>query len=300
VDKQTFLIVLLSSQFVLIILDIYERFLGQHRRYSGLRSRPGTLLFLVGTTVVYGSLQFGGLALVPNAEELLIYSSAFVNSVISESGDNGALGVVAMMVVGVVGFYFVGLCDYLMHRYVSHSRPMWFSHENHHLSTDVSTYMPGMSVRPFAVVVVFPSTAVTIFSLQLALGLSGFVVSDLVSLLYFVVLVQTGVLGASHSAFLRRRRWVHKLLKPFGITTPQEHWLHHASDLECNYGNSVTLWDRVFGTYLDPETVADGEHRAGLAYDQDFLGAITLGKLKLSGRLRNYFKLDRYCYLDPT
>ena len=299
-DKQTFLIVLLSSQFVLIILDFHERFLGQNRRYSGLPFRPRTLLFLVGTTVVYGSLQFGGLALVPNAEELLILSSAFVNDFINKSGDNGALGVVAMVFVGVVGFYFVGLCDYLMHRYVSHSRPMWFSHENHHLSTDVSTYMPGMSVRPFAVVVVFPSTAVTIFSLQLALGLSGFVVSDMASLLYIVVLVQTGVLGASHSVFLRRRRWIHKLLKPFGITTPQEHWLHHASDLECNYGNSVTLWDRVFGTYLDPETVADGEHRAGLAYDQDFLGAITLGKLKLSGRLRNYFKLDRYCYLDPT
>jgi len=285
---------------MLIILDFHERFLGQNRRYSGLRSRPRTLLFLVGTTVVYGSLQFGGLALVPNAEELLILSSAFVNDFINKNGDDGALGVVAMAFVGVVGFYFVGLCDYLMHRYVSHSRPMWFSHENHHLSTDVSTYMPGMSVRPFAVVVVFPSTAVTIFSLQLALGLSGFVVSDMVSLLYIVVLVQTGVGGASHSAFLRRRWWIHKLLKPLGITTPQEHWLHHASDLECNYGNSVTLWDRVFGTYLDPETVADGEHRAGLAYDQDFLGAITLSQLKLSSRLRNYFKLDRYCYLDPT
>lgn len=299
-DKQTFLIVLLSSQFALIVLDFDERFLGPYRLYGDIRSNLRPLLFLVGTTIVYGSLQFGGLALVPNAEELLVFSSTIVDDFINESGENGALGVVALAFVGVVGFYFVGLCDYLMHRFVSHSGPMWFSHENHHLPTDVSTYMPGMSVRPFAVIVIFPSTAVTIFSLQLALGLSGFAVWDLVSLLYIVVLVQTGVLGASHSAYLRHRWWVHKLLKPFGITTPQEHWLHHASDLECNYGNSVTLWDRVFGTYLDPETIADGEHRAGLAYDQDFLGAITLGKLKLSGRLRKFFKLDRYCYLEPT
>ena len=85
-----------------------------------------------------------------------------------------------------------------------------------------------------------------------------------------------------------------------GIKKPQEHWLHHTSDLECNYGNFITLWDRVFRTYVDPITVIAAQHRAGLDYDQDFLGAITAGKLKLPDRLRRYFGLEQYCYLEPA
>jgi len=300
VDKQTFLIILLTSQFALIILDFQERFLGRNNSYGGIRARARAVLFLTGTTLVYGCIQFGGLALVPNAEELFLFSRTYVNDFVGVSGDINLLSVVEMTFVGVAGFYFAGLCDYLMHRYVSHSRLMWFSHENHHLPTEVSTYMPGIAVRPFAVVAVFPPTVVTIFLLQLALGFAGFAFLNMMPLFYIVVLVQTGILGTSHSAFLRHRWWTHKLLKPFGVTTPQEHWLHHVSDLECNYGNFVTLWDRVFGTYLAPDSIVEGQYRAGLAYDQDFLGAISLGRLKLPGRLRNYFNLERYCYLDPT
>jgi len=74
---------------------------------------------------------------------------------------------------------------------------------------------------------------------------------------------------------------VHRLLRPLGITTPQEHWLHHARDLQGNFGNFTTLWDRLFGTYLDPLDPANGGRRAGLAYDQDFLGVLTLGRWKL-------------------
>ena len=36
--------------------------------------------------------------------------------------------------------------------------------------------------------------------------------------------------------------------------SPSCHWLHHSSNPEhynCNYGATYTLWDRVFGTYLD-------------------------------------------------
>lgn len=299
-DKQTYLIVLLGGQLALIALDLRERVLSRRRGSDANRLRPRTVLFLAATIVVYGVLQFGGLALVPSAEELVVASQNLVQRLLATGAESLVLSGFAVVLTGVAGFYFAGLCDYLFHRHVSHSRLMWFTHENHHLPTDVSTYMPGLCVRPFAVVSIFPTTAATLFSIQLVLGISGYAAWDLMPVLYIVVLVQSVILGGSHSAFLRRHWWVHKLLKPLGITTPQEHWLHHTSDLQCNYANMTTLWDRLFGTYVDPEEIAARAHRAGLPYDQDFLGTITLGKLKLSRGLRDAFQVGEFCHLRPA
>jgi sterol desaturase/sphingolipid hydroxylase (fatty acid hydroxylase superfamily) len=299
VDKQTYLIILLGGQLTLIGLDLRVRFWGPDKYYETDRL-PRSVLFLFVTVMVYGALQFGGLALAPSAQELLVASQGLVREHLAASTERGSMTAPGLVVLGIVSFYFVGLCDYLFHRYASHSRLLWFTHENHHLPTDVSTFMPGMCVRPFAVVVVIPTTAVAIITVQTAVGILGYAASDLMPLLYGVVLAQTSILGISHSCFLRRQWWLHRWLKPLGITTPQEHWLHHTSDLECNYGNFITLWDRVFKTYVDPVTVTTAQHRAGLDYDQDFLGAITAGKLKLPDRLRRYFGVERYCYLDPV
>ncbi len=46
-------------------------------------------------------------------------------------------------------------------------------------------------------------------------------------------------------------------LGPLGrwLMSPAAHRLHHIDDLEmcgANYGNTLTLWDRLFGTYTDP------------------------------------------------
>ncbi|MBT8090764.1 MAG: sterol desaturase family protein [Gammaproteobacteria bacterium] len=296
-DKQAYLLVLVIGQLLLLALDLGERYRTRHTRTRKLR--PAALLFLMGTIIVYGAMQFGGLALVPNAEQVLLTSQAFIDDALGHRSSEG-LDMWGVVLVGVASFYFAGLCDYLFHRFVSHSRPMWFSHENHHLTTDVSVYMPGLSVRPFAVIVVFPTMVITIFSVQLALGLSGRNGWDLMPVLYSIVIVQTSILGITHSAFLRRCWWLHDMLHPVGIATPQEHWLHHTADLECNYGNFITLWDRVFGTYVDPRSVNFSAHRAGLAYDQDFLGAITLGKLKLPEKMRRRFQLENFCYVEAS
>ena len=46
-------------------------------------------------------------------------------------------------------FYVAGLWDYLVHRWFSHSRWFWFTHEYHHLPRQVTILMPGILVRPF-------------------------------------------------------------------------------------------------------------------------------------------------------
>jgi len=54
----------------------------------------------------------------------------------------------------------------------------------------------------------------------------------------------------------------------------------------------------VLCTYLDPAKL--GDPKLGLNYDQDFLGAITAGKWKLSTRLRKKLALERFCYLENS
>src|SRR3546814_99719 len=48
----------------------------------------------------------------------------------------------------------------------------------------------------------------------------------------------------------------------FFFTTIRHHSLHHSTDYEstrCNYGNSLILLDRIFGTYREGEGVLVGQ-----------------------------------------
>ncbi len=60
----------------------------------------------------------------------------------------------------------------------------------------------------------------------------------------------------------------------------------------------MTLWDHLFGTYVDPLKVGYTDIRLGLGYDQDFFGTLTAGRLKISERLRNKYRIGAFCYLD--
>jgi sterol desaturase/sphingolipid hydroxylase (fatty acid hydroxylase superfamily) len=298
VEKSTYLAILFSGQFGLLVLDVRERLLTWDADGQTGPPRVSTVLFLVVTILIYGSLQFGGLALVPGIEGLLGTARSIINDLVPWSRDGGYETVSISLLVVLVVFYFAGLCDYLLHRFASHSRLLWFTHENHHLPTDVSVYMPGLCVRPFAVLAIFPTMAVAVFSLTLVLALCGQGGVEIMPLVYLAVLLQVAIGSMSHSAFLRRCWWLHALLRPLGLTSPQEHWLHHVAGLNGNFGNFTTLWDRVLGTYLDPVEMRGKDYQAGLDYDQDFLGTLTFGKLKLSDGIRRRFQLQKFCHLQ--
>ena len=53
------------------------------------------------------------------------------------------------------------------------------------------------------------------------------------------------------------------------FVTPRVHFVHHARDRklsDSNYGFIFTIWDRLFGTYTDPDTVSKDEP-LGLGYE---------------------------------
>ncbi len=67
-------------------------------------------------------------------------------------------------------------------------------------------------------------------------------------------------------------------LGPIGkvLISPSAHRLHHIRDeqlMGTNFGNTVTLWDRVFGTYMDPAPYVNCE--TGIAEGtRDYLGEL--------------------------
>jgi sterol desaturase/sphingolipid hydroxylase (fatty acid hydroxylase superfamily) len=292
-----FLAVFVAIPLGFSILDLAER--RRTRRRLGDAGPPlETLLFLLVVFLVYSAFQYGGLMLVPEPDALMQGIGQLLDGGAGRSSAVQPIDGFWFTVLVIFLFYGAGLWDYLLHRFVSHSRWLWFTHEYHHLPNQIFVVLPGIAARPFAVVSTLPVIAATIAMAHGLLALFRLPAWGL-AILQVLLVVQVLVLTASHSSCLRRSWWVHRVLKWLAITTPHEHVLHHSVDLRGNYGNFTTLWDRFLGTYLDPARAENQGHACGLPYDQDFLGVITLGTLKLPEWLRRRFQVGRYCNLHP-
>ncbi len=292
------LIAFLLLQLLLVVGDLWDLRRPRRTAVDQEPLRRPTLLFLLAVTGLFFSVQFAGNWLAPQPLEIL---ESVRETTSAWNGDHVGQPISGWRAVllGITLFYVAGLWDYLVHRFFSHHRWFWITHEYHHLPRQVMVLMPGILVRPFGFVAVALSTwatAATVYALLLS---SDQPLWDLRPLLPALLVISL-VLTASHSSFLRRWTRVHRVMRYGLLTTPQEHLLHHAVASHGNYGNFTTAWDRLFGTYLDPAGIDLDEVRLGLAYDQDFLGTLTMGKLRLSPAVRQKYQVARYCNLDNT
>jgi len=282
---------------LLVVLEVSDL------RRSAARAAPGSRLgwpaiaFLAAVAAVYCGLEAAVTWVGPHPSQIL-ESCRLVVAGISSAPAAGSPSPVAECELGIIVFYLAGFWDYVVHRGFSHSRWFWFTHEYHHLPRQVCLFMPGILGRPFAAIPSALTVGGTAGSLYTAIYVLRVPLWDLGGVLP-VLLVIAVILTASHSSFLRRFACVHQVLRWACITTPHEHLLHHAADRSGNYGNFTTLWDRIFQTYLDPAGVNLAEVRLGLSYDQDFLGALTGGWLKLPSGWRDRFQLSYSCAIDP-
>lgn len=287
------LAIFVGLQSLLLLLDLRQ--LRHDRDAQGQPLRWGALSFLLVVTGVFLGVQFAGGWLAPGTLEILDGTRRAAMTLTGAAVGEELSGWTAIL-FGVALFYFAGFWDYLVHRFFSHSRWFWLTHEYHHLPRQVCVWMPGIFARPFAFLPVTISTlatAATMYALLVCLRLPLWDLRPLLPALLVIALVLT----ASHSAFLRHYWLVHKVMRCALLTTPHEHLLHHAVESQGNYGNFTTLWDRVFGTYLNPTRVKLSDVHLGLSYDQDFLGTLTLGKLRLSPAMRERYQLHRFCNL---
>ena len=285
--------VTVGIQLFFLVLDLADRHATRRTRYDGEPLRRSSFIFLLVIIGAFFAIQVAGFALFPRVDGLVGWVRDHVAPGLTTVAPPRGWRFVP---VEVALFFVAGLVDYAWHRWFSHHRWFWFTHESHHLPTQVFVGMPGLGVRPFAVLTVVPLIAFTAAITYAALRVAGRPMWDW-TVFQFPLLLSSTLLVTSHSSFMRRGWLAHRVFRWFALTTPQEHVLHHTTDLQGNYGNFTTIWDRLFGTYLDPRLPQHQNKRYGLAYDQDFLGAITASAVKLPSSWRQRFQLDRYLNL---
>ena len=290
-NARTFLWLFAYVQIGFISLDLYEHW-RQARPASTrqiIRQYRMLILAVTGTCLVYLLIQIGLASLLPNIGNLTQYLIRIAHASSSQTEPKWLITV-------FVGAFATGsLFDYLVHRFLLHGL-LWRLHENHHLPSVVSNVMPGIAARPFVVV---PNFLINLCSCAAIFGIVRIigrpqVISTFIQVVPALLLTFAFVASASHSVFLRRYDFAETVFRKLLLITPREHLVHHAAHIHGNYGNFTAVWDRVFGTYIRP---ISSEFDLGLEYDQDFLGAITAGYLKLSPGVRSRCHVRHVCRL---
>lgn len=146
--------------------------------------------------------------------------------------------------------------QYWMHR-LMHNQPFfWSTHAPHHHLTQLNA-MKGAVGNPLELFLISLSV-VALFDLPQATEFCAITILAVVSTF------------AHANTRFDPPRWY-----AFFFTTIRNHSLHHSTGYEqtrCNYGNSLILLDRIFGTYSDGEAelVGQGERRR-LSIAEQFL-----------------------------
>jgi sterol desaturase/sphingolipid hydroxylase (fatty acid hydroxylase superfamily) len=293
-NARTFLWLFAYVQIGFIALDLYEHW--RSARRTGVRHVVGrywALIFAVASAcLVYFMIQIGLASVFPTVGKLADYAIQASHLRITQADTSWAVPV--FLGAFLTGTFF----DYIVHRFLLHGF-FWRLHENHHLPSVISNVMPGIAVRPFVVVPNFlinAGSCAAIFTMVRIIGQPQ-LISTFIHIVPALLVTFAFVASASHSIFLRRFDWTETVFRNLLLITPREHLLHHAATIPGNYGNFTALWDRAFGTYIPPTTV---EFPLGLDYDQDFLGAITAGRFKLSAGVRSRYQIGRVCHVKES
>lgn len=134
--------------------------------------------------------------------------------------------------------------QYWMHRAMHNWHPLWLTHAPHHHVTQLNA-MKGFIGNPIELFLI-------------SLGAIALLDVDLNAL--FAAITGGGVIATYAHANVKADP---PIWYGFLFTTIRNHSLHHTAlsyeDTRCNYGNSVILWDRVFGTYREGESAVVGQ-----------------------------------------
>jgi sterol desaturase/sphingolipid hydroxylase (fatty acid hydroxylase superfamily) len=143
---------------------------------------------------------------------------------------------------------------YWAHR-ILHTRPLWPTHAFHH-SPEHLNVLAGLRASPVHILLLF---------LPLVIAYSLFPFPDGGSIALFVFLVEVANQHYIHSnVYFPMARHVEKL-----FVTPRMHFVHHSARKDysnSNYGFVFSIWDKMFGTFTDPDSVAKDD-KLGLDYN---------------------------------
>ena len=143
----------------------------------------------------------------------------------------------ALVIVGIVVMDGV---EYALHRLAHAWRPLWLLHSVHHSDPHVDL-TTGARHHPLETAI---GLAIRV-GLYLALGLPLWIEVIRAILINAVSLWQ--------HANVRAPRWLESLRSV--VVTPAVHRQHHSADaplIDRNFGQILSAWDRLFGTYAEP------------------------------------------------
>jgi len=147
--------------------------------------------------------------------------------------------------------------QYWMHRWMHNWTPLWLTHAPHHHLTQLNA-MKGAVGNPIELFLI---------------SLSVVALFDFDKAALFGAFSSLGVISSYAHANVRANP---PIWYSFCLTTIRHHSLHHTAlsyeDTRCNYGNSVILFDRIFGTYREGESEIVGQDdRRRLSIKEQFL-----------------------------
>ena len=141
--------------------------------------------------------------------------------------------ILGLLVLDLIGAYLPHLVQHKV-------KLLWYIHIVHHTDHKVDTTTANRH-HPFESVVRFLFTFIGIFVSGAPIGLV---------LMYQSISV---IASQFNHANIQISNKVDKLLS-YIIVSPNMHKVHHHFELpytDSNYGNIFSIWDRIFGTYLD-------------------------------------------------
>lgn len=149
---------------------------------------------------------------------------------------------------GIVTFFALDLAVWGQH-VASHKIPwFWRIHRVHHADSEVDA-TTALRFHPIEILLSFVWKGLVI------VALGGPVEAVLI---FEIVLNASAVFGHAN---VRLPLWLDRVLR-WVIVTPDMHRVHHSvirRETDSNYGFYLSIWDRMFGTYVDqPEKGHDG------------------------------------------
>ena len=164
----------------------------------------------------------------------------------------GALGW-SGWVAGVITFLALDLAVWFQHL-VSHKVPLfWRIHRVHHADSEMDA-TTALRFHPIEILLSFVWKGLVI------VALGGPVEAVLI---FEIVLNASAVFGHANVRIPAKLDWLLRLL----VVTPDMHRIHHSvirRETDSNYGFYLSVWDRLFGTYVDQPEKGHDDMEIGL------------------------------------
>lgn len=161
---------------------------------------------------------------------------------------------IAYLLLAMAVLLIADFASYWMHR-LMHEQVLWHAHAWHHSPTYLY-WLAGAR-----------TTLIHSFMMQSLPALLAWVLvpapqtkAIVVGILVLNVLNDLAVHSHLRLPFSRQLEYL--------VVTPRYHFVHHSTDRrfsDSNFGSILTIWDRMFGTYTNPELMEEG-HTVGLNY----------------------------------